>query len=72
MVDEIVQKGKISHYGVSVWKISDAMEAIQFPNVKVFNLYLIYLGKSPLRLSLKRPKREMSQLLQEGRSQAVY
>ena len=34
MMDEIVKKGKIVNYGVSVNKISDAMEAIQNPNVK--------------------------------------
>jgi len=43
MLDEIVQKGKISHYGVSVEKVSEAMDAIQFPNVKsiqiIFNIF---------------------------------
>lgn len=43
MMDEIVKKGKIAHYGVSVFKISEAMEAIQNPNVKsiqmVFNIF---------------------------------
>ena len=43
MMDDIVQKGKILHYGVSVEKISEAMDAIQFPNVKsiqiIFNMF---------------------------------
>ena len=43
MMDDIVQKGKILHYGVSVEKVSEAMEAIQFPNVKsiqiIFNMF---------------------------------
>jgi aryl-alcohol dehydrogenase-like predicted oxidoreductase len=43
MLDEIVQKGKISHYGVSVEKVSEAMDAIQFSNVKsiqiIFNIF---------------------------------
>ena len=43
VMDEIVKKGKISNYGVSVHKISDAMEAIKFPHVKsiqiVFNIF---------------------------------
>ena len=30
LMDEIVKKGKVANYGVSVWKISDAMEAIKF------------------------------------------
>ena len=33
MMDEIVNKGKITYYGVSVHKLSDAIAAIQFPNV---------------------------------------
>ena len=42
-IDKIVKKGKIINYGVSVWKVSDAMEAIKNPNVKsiqiVFNIF---------------------------------
>ena len=43
MMDDIVQKGKILHYGVSVEKVSEAMDAIQFSNVKsiqiIFNMF---------------------------------
>ena len=43
MMDDIVKKGKILHYGVSVEKVSEAMDAIQFPNVKsiqiIFNMF---------------------------------
>ena len=43
MMDDIVQKGKILYYGVSVEKVSEAMDAIQFPNVKsiqiIFNMF---------------------------------
>ena len=43
MMDEIVKLGKIANYGVSVEKISEAMDAIQFPNVKsiqiIFNIF---------------------------------
>ena len=43
MMDEIVKKGKIAHYGVSVETISEAMDAIQYPNVKsiqiIFNIF---------------------------------
>ncbi len=43
MMDEIVKLGKIAHYGVSVEKVSEAMDAIQFPNVKsiqiIFNIF---------------------------------
>ena len=43
MMDEIVKIGKIANYGVSVEKVSEAMDAIQFPNVKsiqiIFNIF---------------------------------
>ena len=43
MMDEIVKLGKIANYGVSVEKVSEAMDAIQFPNVKsiqiIFNIF---------------------------------
>ena len=43
MMDEIVSKGKISNYGVSVETVSEAMDAIQYPNVKsiqiIFNIF---------------------------------
>ena len=43
MMDEIIKKGKIANYGVSVEKVSEAMDAIQFTNVKsiqiIFNIF---------------------------------
>ena len=43
MMDEIVKKGKIRYYGVSVEKVSEALDAIKHPNVKsiqiIFNIF---------------------------------
>ena len=43
MMDEIVKKGKIKYYGVSVEKVSEALDAIKFPNVRsiqiIFNIF---------------------------------
>jgi aryl-alcohol dehydrogenase-like predicted oxidoreductase len=43
MMDEIVKKGKIANYGVSVEKVSEAMDAIKFSNLKsiqiIFNIF---------------------------------
>ncbi len=43
MMDEIVKKGKIKYYGVSVEKVSEALDAINHPNVKsiqiIFNIF---------------------------------
>ncbi len=42
-LDEIVQTGKLQHYGVSVQKVEEGLKAIEFPNVQsiqiVFNLF---------------------------------
>jgi aryl-alcohol dehydrogenase-like predicted oxidoreductase len=58
MMDEIVKKGKIAYYGVTVHKLSDAMEAIQFPNVKsiqiVFNIFMQKPAESFFKEAKKR------------------
>ena len=66
MVDEIVEKGKISHYGVSVWKISDAMEAIQFPNVKSIQLVFNIFRQKPAEAFLKEAKKRNVGIIARG------
>jgi aryl-alcohol dehydrogenase-like predicted oxidoreductase len=42
-LDKLQEQGKIKHYGVSVEKVSEAVKAIQYPNVKtvqiIFNIF---------------------------------
>ena len=42
-LDELLAQGKIRHYGVSVEKVDEAVQAIQFPNVEtvqiIFNIF---------------------------------
>lgn len=42
-LDDLVQAGKIRHYGVSVEKVEEALKAIEFPNVQtiqiIFNMF---------------------------------
>lgn len=42
-LDDLVQAGKIRHYGVSVEKVEEALKAIEYPNVKtvqiIFNMF---------------------------------
>lgn len=42
-LDDLVQAGKIQHYGVSVEKVEEALKAIEYPNVKtvqiIFNMF---------------------------------
>ena len=42
-LDDLIQAGKIRHYGVSVEKVEEALKAIQYPNVQtvqiIFNMF---------------------------------
>jgi aryl-alcohol dehydrogenase-like predicted oxidoreductase len=42
-LDDLVQAGKIKHYGVSVEKVEEALKAIEYPNVQsvqiIFNMF---------------------------------
>ena len=58
-MDELVKKGKIAHYGVSVWKVSDALEAIKFKNVKSIQLVFNIFRQKPIEKFLKEAKKEM-------------
>ena len=40
MLDDLVNQGKIKHYGVSVEKVEEAIKALEFPNVK--SIQIIY------------------------------
>ena len=66
MLDEIVEKGKIAHYGVSVWKISDAMEAIQFPNVKSIQIVFNIFRQKPAEAFLKEAKKRNVGIIARG------
>ena len=43
ILDDLVQSGKVRHYGVSVEKVEEALKAIEFPNVQtvqiIFNIF---------------------------------
>ena len=56
LLDKMVKKGKISHYGVSVWNISDAMEAIKFKNVKSIQIVFNIFRQKPIDEFLKKAK----------------
>tara|TARA_Y100001970_G_C14167031_1_gene821925 strand:+ start:320 stop:1300 length:981 start_codon:yes stop_codon:yes gene_type:complete len=53
MMDEIVKKGKIANYGVSVEKVSEAMDAIKFPNVKSIQIIFNIFRQKPAKIFLK-------------------
>ena len=65
-MDELVQKGKVAHYGVSVHKISDAMKAIQFPNVKSIQLVFNIFRQKPAEAFLKEAKKKNIGVIARG------
>jgi len=66
MMDAIVQKGKVAHYGVSVHKLSDAMEAIQFPNVKSIQIVFNIFRQKPAEAFLKEAKKRNVGIIVRG------
>ena len=66
MMDAIVQKGKVAHYGVSVHKLSDAMEAIQFPNVKSIQIVFNIFRQKPAEVFLKEAKKRNVGIIARG------
>ena len=66
LMDEIVKKGKVANYGVSVWKISDAMEAIKFKNVKSIQLVFNMFRQKPIECFLRRQKKRNIAIIARG------
>ncbi len=58
VMDDLQQQGKITHYGVSVEKIEEALKAIEFPNVKtvqiIFNMFRLRPSERLFREAKKR------------------
>lgn len=66
MIDNLVKKGKIKHYGVSVHKVSDAMEAIQYPNVKSIQLVFNIFRHKPADFFFKEAKKKNVAIITRG------
>lgn len=66
MIDNLVKKGKIKHYGVSVHKVSDAMEAIQYPNVKSIQLVFNIFRHKPADFFFKEAKKKNVAIIARG------
>ena len=57
MMDEIVKKGKIKYYGVSVEKVSEALDAIKYPNVKSIQIIFNIFRQKPSELFFEEAKK---------------
>ena len=66
LLDKIVKKGKVANYGVSVWKISDAMEAIKFKNVKSIQLVFNMFRQKPIESFLQEAKKKNVAVIARG------
>ena len=66
MMDEIVKKGKISYYGVTVYDISEAMNAIQFPNVKSIQMVFNIFRQKPAEVFFKEAKKRNVGIIARG------
>ena len=66
MMDNFVKKGKIANYGVSVHKISDALEAIKNPNVKSIQIVFNLFRQKPAEFFLKEAKKKNVAVIVRG------
>ena len=66
MMDEIVKKGKVANYGVSVHKISDAMEAIKNPNVKSIQIVFNIFRQKPAEFFFNEAKKKNVAIIVRG------
>ncbi len=66
MMDEIVKKGKIAYYGVSVFKLSEAMDAIQFPNVKSIQIVFNMFRQRPTEVFFQEAKKRKIAIIARG------
>ena len=58
VLDDLVQQGKLQHYGVSVEKVEEALKAIEFPNVKTVQIIFNIFRQRPADLFFKEALRK--------------
>jgi aryl-alcohol dehydrogenase-like predicted oxidoreductase len=57
VLDDLMQAGKIQHYGVSVEKVEEALKAIEYPNVKSVQIIFNIFRQRPGELFFQEAKR---------------
>jgi len=62
----VVKKGKVANYGVSVFKISEAMEAIKRPNVKSIQIVFNIFRQRPAEVFFKEAKKRNIAVIVRG------
>lgn len=56
-LDDMVERGKIRHYGVSVERIEEALKAIEYPGVETVQIIFNMLRMRPAELFFREAKR---------------
>jgi aryl-alcohol dehydrogenase-like predicted oxidoreductase len=56
-LDDLVKKGKLRHYGVSVEKVEEALKAIEYPNVQTVQIIFNIFRQRPAELFFKEAQR---------------
>lgn len=56
-LDELVKRGKIRHYGVSVEKVEEGLKAIEYPNLSSVQIIFNMFRQRPMELFFKEAKR---------------
>jgi aryl-alcohol dehydrogenase-like predicted oxidoreductase len=57
ILDDLVQQGKLKHYGVSVEKVEEALKAIEFPGVQSVQIIFNIFRQRPTDLLFDQAKR---------------
>ncbi len=66
LLENFIKKGKIANYGLSVWNISDAMEAIKFENVKSIQIVFNIFRQKAIDRFLKEAKKRNVAIIARG------
>lgn len=57
VLDDLVQVGKVRHYGVSVEKVEEALKAIEYPNVQCVQIIFNMFRRRPAKLFFEQAKK---------------
>jgi aryl-alcohol dehydrogenase-like predicted oxidoreductase len=63
VLDDLVEAGKVRHYGVSVEKVEEALKAIEYPNVKTVQIIFNIFRQRPSELFFREAQRRQIGIL---------
>ena len=66
IMDNLITKGKIQNYGISVHKISDALEALSFPNIKSIQIVFNIFRQKPIETLFDEAKKKNVAIIARG------